>query len=244
MLPHRGMFLKVGQVASRICSRGRGRRRLLRDTEDQLRGDLATPDPETALYRSEQCVRVAVGIGGLEAQEQLASGLRRVRFEPGSKVVGDLKKGIRTTASTLRLHRGLCRRSEPPPIRQAVRSPARKSATGMGAAGVSTRQRECCCSEIATRACCPLQDLGQQPHRIEIGALRLDPAAHLLGYAWIGQKPVAGCRRRMIALAHPRSVALLLGELERRLEERSRTAASARRARRAHRAAAMPSNRR
>src|ERR1700712_5134866 len=100
-----------GLVASRICSRDCGRLWLLRDAEHQLGGDLAAPDLETALHRAEQSVRVAVGIGGLETQEQFAPGLRRVRLEPGPQVVGDCDEGIRATASALRLQGGLCRRS-------------------------------------------------------------------------------------------------------------------------------------
>lgn len=64
----------------------------------------------------------------------------------------------------------------------------------------------------------PIPDLGQELHGIEVGTQNFDPAAHLSGRTGIGQKPIAGCRWRMVALAHRRAVPLLFGELERRLE--------------------------
>src|SRR3954462_9867711 len=61
--------------------------------------------------------------------------------------------------------------------------------------------------------------LAQQPNWIQSGAQCFHTAAHRLRRARVRQKPLAGRRWRMVALADPCPLALLPGQLERGLED-------------------------
>jgi hypothetical protein len=64
------------------------------------------------------------------------------------------------------------------PACQAVRSPARNAAIGGGVAGVTLASYAVRSASADQHLLCG-PHLGQQPHRVEVGAQRLDPPAHL-----------------------------------------------------------------
>ena len=174
---------------------------------------LRAPCLEPPLHGPQKAVGIAIGMLALQLVEDLAARPPRLLVEPGVAAARSPPRvgrgaDVRVSAWVSAAQSAAPRPSARPSA--ARRGTSRAAGRLGGRARPRRRSRPAAAGPPGCRA-----EGGPDP----TSQSRLEPIADLVGRSRVRQQPLAGRRRRMIALADARPVALLLRQLERGLEE-------------------------
>ena len=176
---------------------------------------LRAPCLEPPLHGPQKAVGIAIGMLALQLVEELPARPPRLLVEPDVQLLAHRRERVGAPTPALRL--GLRLRGRP----HLARLPGRpQPRTGTPrATGRRRRARRRLASAMSTSRCWAARMSRSRRTGSSVAATAREPIAHRLGRSRVRQQPLAGRGRRVVALAHPGAVALLLRQLERGLEE-------------------------